>query len=156
MFHDLFPLHFSDEELMVLHSKEGKRLASVDYIIWQNQSAKGDGYQALDWVELQFEDGDRIAFTAGEESDGLRIAPLDFPAEQLKIQQQFSGQVILEREPVSNGKVWNKAIGTPLSAVGLLEGPDGNIQNNQLQLDFNGIKIRFELHEEGMLVRRES
>ena len=155
MFHDLFPLNFTDEELFHLNSKEGKRLAAVDYIIWQNMTAKGDGYQALDWVELQFDDGDRIAFTAGEESDGLRITELNFALEQTKVQQQFAGQVSLVRESVSNGQVWKRAIGNRLTSVGLLEGPDEKIQNNQLQLDFEGIRIRFELNEEGMIVRNE-
>ena len=155
MFHDLFPNSFSDEELFFLNSKEGKRLTKVDYIIWQNLTAKGDGYQALDWVELTFDDGDKLALTAGEESDGLRIAELNFGLEQTKVQQQFDGQVKLERENVSSGSVWKRAMGNQLTSVGLLEGPDERIQNNQLQLDFDGARIRFELNQEGMIVRAE-
>lgn len=155
MFHDLFPHTFSEDELYALNSREGKRLTRVDYIIWQNLTTKGDGYQALDWVELTFEDGDKMALTAGEESDGLKLRELNFGLEQTRVQQQFNGQVKLERENVSTGSVWKRTIGNRLTSVGLLEGPDERIQNNQLQLDFEGVRIRFELNEEGMIVRPE-
>ena len=152
MWHDLFPLHFSQEELARLNSLEGRVLVQTTYYIWKNLTQKGDDYQALDWVELTFADGETVAFTAGEESDGLRVTDLDYAQEQARIQVQFNGQVALERLDVSAGNIWQPAIGTRLSAVGLLEGPDIHVPNNQLQLNFEGTQIRFELNEEGLIV----
>lgn len=125
------------------------------YTVWHNLAQKGNDYQALDWVELIFEDGESVALTAGEHSDGLRITDLNFGLEQTKIQQQFNGQVMLDRSDVSTGQVWSPAIGNQLTSVGLLEGPDEKIQNNQLQFDFAGVKMLFELNEEGMAVRQD-
>ncbi len=153
MWHDLFPLHFTDDELFRLNELEGKVLSRATYVIWKNLTQKGDDFQALDWVKLDFEDGDQVVFTAGEESDGLRVTALDLGLEQTRIQQQFGGQVALEETDVSTGSVWGSAIGKKLTSVGLLEGPDKKVQNNQLQLDFEGKVIRFELNAEGMVVR---
>lgn len=155
MWHDLFPLHFTDAELHRLNSLEGKTLTRVMYTVWHNIAQKGNDYQALDWVELIFDDGESVALTAGEHSDGLRITDFNFGLEQTKIQQQFNGQVMLDRSDVSTGQVWSPAIGNKLTSVGLLEGPDEKIQNNQLQFDFAGEKMLFELNEEGMVVRQD-
>lgn len=155
MWHDLFPLHFTDQELFRLNALEGRTLTRVMYTVWHNIAQKGGDYQALDWVELIFEDGESVGLTAGDESDGLRITDLHFGLEQTKIQQQFNGQVMLDRSDVSTGQVWSPAIGNQLTSVGLLEGPDEKIQNNQLQFDFAGVKMLFELSEEGMAVRQD-
>ncbi|MDP5171361.1 MAG: hypothetical protein NWR72_14045 [Bacteroidia bacterium] len=155
MWHDLFPLNFTESELKDLNALEGRELSQVFYTVWNNLSAKGGDFQALDWVELFFADGHEIAFTAGEESDGLRVTELNFGLEQTRIQQQFNGQVMLQRLDVSSGAVWQAALGKKLLSVGMLEGPDGLIQNNQLQLNFSGVVMELALNEEGMLVRRQ-
>ncbi len=154
MWHDLFPSNFTDVELAELKHLEGKILERVYYTVWKNLSSAGDQYQALDWIELVFSDGQEIAFTAGEHSDGLQIREFFFALEQTKIQQQFRGQVRLERMEVSGGEVWKEAIGQRLLALGMVERPDGLIQNNQLQLNFSGIVLALGLHEEGMTVSR--
>ncbi len=154
MWYDLFPLHFSKEELAYLAQLQGKRLAGIHYLIWKNLSQRGGEFQALDWVVLDFEDGSILPFTAGEHSDALRIMPLDLDAETQRVELQFRGQVALEWADVSGGTVWAEAMGLPLQSIQTMEGPDGTIQNNEIQLDFGGVIMEIALNEEGLLVRK--
>lgn len=154
MWYELFPLHFSKEELDYLAQLQGKRLSQVHYLIWKNLSQGGNQFQALDWVVLDFEDGSTLPFTAGEHSDAIRILPLDLDEETQKVEIQFRGQVALDWADVSGGTVWSAAVGRPLVSLQTLEGPDGTIQNNEIQLDFGGVIMEIALNEEGLLVRK--
>jgi hypothetical protein len=152
--HDILPTYFAPHEVQALHELQGKVLDRVVYTIWRNVAKPTESYEALEWVELNFTDGSMISLTAGEETTGLQLRELNFGLEQTRVQQQFRGQVELERVEVNGHPVWKEVIGLPITAIGLVMLDRDLYPNHLLQLELGPEMVEFSLGEEGMLVKR--
>ncbi|MEO1451667.1 MAG: hypothetical protein AAFV07_19215 [Bacteroidota bacterium] len=150
---DALPTYFGEEELKALRALEGQHILRVFYTIWRNNADKGGGFESLDWVEIQFESGHKITFHADEEEKGIEITPLNFGLEQTRIQQQFRGQVSLERVDMSQSPVWESLIGAPITAIGLLHMDKRQHPNHVFQLELGETSLEFTREEAGLLVR---
>ncbi|MEO0896911.1 MAG: hypothetical protein AAFY71_10965 [Bacteroidota bacterium] len=151
MIPDYIPSYFNSEELNSLKAVEGVRLEKVLYTIWRNIAKKDAIYEALDWISLQFEDGQIIHLTTNEQQNGMTLGDLNFSLEQTKVIQQFNGQVELKQVDMSLSPIWKDVLGRPLDSVGLSSPLDGFFQSNVIQLAFSGKNIEISLGEEGLL-----
>ncbi|MDX2286300.1 MAG: hypothetical protein NW241_19175 [Bacteroidia bacterium] len=149
-----FPVYFSEEELESLQAQEGKRLHMAHYIVWQNLTANGEQFEALDWIELHWTDGSTVAFHADADTDAIRIRPLNFGLEQTRVLQEFGRQARLERIDMSLSPVWAPVIGRRLSGIGLDEFDAGLFRSELLQLGFEGLQIEIARDTEGLLARQ--
>jgi hypothetical protein len=149
-----FPAYFSEEELSLLRLLEGRALEQVLYTVWTNTSPQGEGFRALDWLSLRFRDGLQADFHADPETEGIRIEPLDFGAEEARVRAEFRGQAALERVDMGASPVWAGLIGQKLRAVGLEEVELGCFNRLGLHLDFGRVTVEVLRDEEGLLLRR--
>lgn len=150
---DALPTYFGEDEIKALRALEGEQILRVFYTIWRNNSDKGDGFESLDWVELKFESGHSITFHADEEQQGIEIAPLNFGLEQTRIQQQFRGQVSLERVDMTMSPVWESLIGAPITAIGLLHMDKRQHPNHVFHLELGAKSLEFAREESGLIVK---
>lgn len=146
------PTHFSDEELALLNASEGKRLKSAYHIYWKNVANPDEVISVLDWLQLQFQDGDKITFHAGPESSGLSLVDFEYRIERLKVELQFNEQVMLEEQEVSQSRTWMPAIGRNLTTIDIRKDSYGNGRNNSIKLHFGGHVIEVRIGQEGLLI----
>lgn len=150
---DAIPTYFGEEEIKALRSLEGQRILRVFYTIWRNNSTKGGGFESLDWVELKFENGHEITFHADEDAAGIEITPLNLGLEQTRVQQQFKGQVSLERVDMTDSPVWQALIGASISAIGLVHMDKRQHPNHVFHLEIDKQSLEFSRGDAGLIVR---
>ncbi|RMG72957.1 MAG: hypothetical protein D6722_04460 [Bacteroidetes bacterium] len=154
MFHDLIPSYFTEEELRRLRGLEQRLLARVWYVIWRNVAKPEAPYEVLEWISLQFADGERLDLRRSEsETGGIELDGLNLGLEQTKVLQQFRGQVELERVDMSPSPVWDSVMGKPVTAVGLEQLDRDHFRNHVLHLEFGEEVVEIALNQEGLLAR---
>lgn len=125
---------FSPEELYALAALVNEKLAGVVYHFWVN-TASGSPFEVLDWVTLAFKSGHSITFTAGTETDGIKIVQPDFEAERKHLEAEFQGKVTIESRDVSKHKLWKDGIGQDITPS--LMRYDGKVLNDSIVFKFS-------------------
>jgi hypothetical protein len=124
---------FSTDDVYKIAALVNENLAGVVYHYWVNK-ASGTPFEVLDWITLAFKSGNSITFTAGLETDGIRVDEPDFTAERTKLEAEFEGKVTIESRDVSKHKMWKSAIGQDITPS--LMRFEGRVINDSLVLKF--------------------
>ncbi|NLR92220.1 MULTISPECIES: hypothetical protein [Flammeovirga] len=145
---------FKPEEIKTLQSLVGVSINDVIYHIWSNMSNESEEFQCLDWLELRFDDKTRLTFTAGEESDGIKIVSFDPVTERTKLLEQFNGKIDIKSFRVIKMDVWADVLNQKIVNVKLTKIKDDFYPNDEMILVFeneNQVKISLS-HEDGLAV----
>ena len=132
---------FTTDEVYQITALVNEELAGVVYHYWIN-TASGQRFEVLDWITLVFKSGERMTFTAGLETDGIKIAEPDFEAERKRLEEEFKGTVTIESKDASKSKFWKETIGKSITPSLLKH--EGRVLNDSLVLKFeddNSVEI---------------
>ncbi|MCB0819787.1 MAG: hypothetical protein KDC13_04120 [Bacteroidetes bacterium] len=141
---------FETDELYKIAALVNETISSVVYHYWVNKS-HGQRFEVLDWITLNFNSGNHMWLTAGEESDGIKLLEADIPALKNKLESEFKGVVTLESKDVSGHKIWKPVLGKPITPS-LIQVGDKAL-NDTLVLKFEGAdSIEISLGIEGLEV----
>ena len=145
--------YFTREELLTLQSFEGKVLQGIQHVLWQNIKQTAGGYEALDWIVLDFTDNSQLTFTSDEENTGIFFEhAFQFEKKERETLKEFGGQVILIRRDMRDEPPWIDAIGKTLKWIGLEEESEGIFSREALRLDFGDWAVDIGMEEEGLKV----
>ena len=145
---------FTKDEVATLQALAGVAINDVIYHIWSNTSNEQEEFQCLDWLELRFDDKTRLTFTAGEESDGIKIVSFDPVEERKKLLEQFDGKIDIKSFRVVRMEIWAEILNQKISNVKLTKIKEDFYPNDEMILVFeneNQIKICIS-HEDGLVV----
>lgn len=112
--------HFSDHQLRLLSSAEGKTLQKVVIYFWVNRLNPEAQIDLIDNVELVFADGSALVLTCNEDSSGLEVlADFNFEEEKAALKAQFGDKIRIIPIDASTTKMWTDVIGENIEAVEL-------------------------------------
>lgn len=112
--------HFSDHQLRLLSSAEGKTLQKVVIYFWVNRLNPEAQIDLIDNVELVFADGSALVLTCNEDSSGLEVLnDFNFEEEKATLRDQFGDKIRIIPIDASTTKMWNDVIGESLEAIEL-------------------------------------
>ncbi len=112
--------HFSDHQLRLLSSAEGKTLQKVVIYFWVNRLNPEAQIDLIDNVELVFTDGNALVLTCNEDSSGLEVlADFNFEEEKAALKAQFGDKIRIIPIDASTTKMWTDVIGENIEAVEL-------------------------------------
>lgn len=145
--------YFSFEHLQLLNALEGKILSDVIYFVWINRIQQQSPLIFIDKLQLKFEDKSFITLSAGEESDGLRIIENFDPAQEaLRLDEQFSGKILLKPHNAKKDRFWEEVTGRPIWYVQLSKENDQYL-SDAIVLDFGKEKRLIAVSpEEGIII----
>ncbi|KXX67200.1 hypothetical protein [Flammeovirga sp. SJP92] len=145
---------FQASEINTLKGLAGAKINDVIYHVWSNIAKDDEEYQCLDWLELRFEDKTRLTFTAGEESDGIKIVIFDIIEERKKLLEQFQGKIDIKSFRVIKMDLWADVLHETITEVKLSKIKEDFYLNDEMILVFeneNQLKIRLS-EEDGLKV----
>lgn len=112
--------HFSDHQLRLLSSAEGKTLQKVVIYFWVNRLNPEAQIDLIDNVELVFADGSALVLTCNEDSSGLEVLnDFNFEEEKATLRDQFGDKIRIIPIDASTTKMWTDVIGESLEAIEL-------------------------------------
>jgi GTP-sensing pleiotropic transcriptional regulator CodY len=86
--------HFTDHQLKLLTSAEGKTLKKVVIYFWVNRFNPDAQVDLIDNVELIFTDDTNLVITCNEESTGIDvIKDFSFEEEKVRLKQEFGDKI---------------------------------------------------------------
>ncbi len=125
---------FTDEELVKLHSYNGKIIANVICYLWQNMSNPDETVELIDSLELRFTDETRLSFSSTESGEGLTVRSYSLKAENEILQQEFAGKIKIFGLLASKTTMWEDVIGKKLIHVKVTK-ENGIYLNDSVVLD---------------------
>lgn len=145
--------YFTQKETQSIKKLERYAIEGVYYTFWENNSKKDAIYECLDYLELKLSDGTMLCFTAGEESDALRLVEdFDFEKENELLKERFQNQVKLYRSEVTTSDTWVGAVSSDLKEIRFSIDENGNYLNIGFGLQYTDFMIAIGLGEEGIYV----
>lgn len=129
-------MHFTDAQLKLLTSIEGKTLKKIVCYFWVNRLNPNDSVELIDNVELYFTDESSLVITCNEESNGINVLhDFNFEEEKNHLKQEFGDKIRIIPIDASTTKMWTDVIGETIESVELSR--DGeNYLNDALILNF--------------------
>lgn len=133
-------MHFTDPQLKLLTSIEGKTLKKIVCYFWVNRLNPNESVELIDNVELIFNDDKSVVITCNEESNGISIVDdFNFEVEKNQLKLEFGDKIRIIPIDASTTKMWTDVIGETIEAVELSR--DGeNYLNDALILNFGAEK----------------
>jgi len=134
-------MHFTDTQLKLLTSIEGKTLKKIVCYFWVNRLNPNESVELIDNVELYFSDDTSVVITCNEDSNGIDIIDdFNFEEEKNQLKQEFGDKIRIIPIDASTTKMWTDVVGETIEAIQLSK--DGeNYLNDALILSF-GIEKR--------------
>lgn len=112
--------HFSDHQLRLLSSAEGKTLQKVIIYFWVNRLNPDAQIDLIDNVELVFSDGSSLVITCNEDSSGIQVLDdFNFEEEKAGLKTEFGDKIRIIPIDASTTKMWTDVIGETIEAVEL-------------------------------------
>jgi len=128
--------HFSDHQLRLLSSAEGKTLKKVIIYFWVNRLNPEAQIDLIDNVELVFNDESTLVITCNEESTGIEVIDdFNFDEEKAALKAEFGDKIRIIPIDASTTKMWTDVIGESIEAVELSR-EDEQFLNDALILNF--------------------
>lgn len=113
-------MHFSDTQLKLLTSIEGKTLKKIICYFWVNRLNPKESVELIDNVELHFNDDSSLVITCNEESNGIDVlSDFNFEEEKAALKQEFGDKIRIIPIDASTTKMWTDVIGETIEAVQL-------------------------------------
>ena len=134
-------MHFTDPQLKLLTSIEGKTLKKIVCYFWVNHLNPNESVELIDNVELVFTDDMSVVITCNEDSNGINVIDdFNFEEEKTHLKQEFGDKIKIIPIDASTTKMWTDVIGETIESIDLSR--DGeNYLNDALILNF-GIEKR--------------
>lgn len=134
-------MHFSDTQLKLLTSIEGKTLKKIICYFWVNRLNPNESVELIDNVELHFNDDSSLVITCNEESNGIDVlSDFNFEDEKTALKQEFGDKIRIIPIDASTTKMWTDVIGETIEAVQLSKDGEQYL-NDALILSF-GVEKR--------------
>ncbi len=128
--------HFSDHQLQMLTSAEGKTLKKVMIYFWVNRLNPNAQIDLIDNVELVFTDDSTLVITCNDESTGIDIlSNYNFEDEKNHLKQEFGGKIQMIPIDASTTKMWVDVINSTIEAFELSR-EDEQFLNDALIINF--------------------
>ena len=124
---------FTVAEVYQLTEMVNETLSKVTYHYWVNR-ANDQLFEVLDWITFEFSSGKSLSITAGEESDGIKLAEPNIDAERKRIEEEFKGVVTIESRDASKIKFWKDSIGKSITPSFIKH--EGRVLNESIVLKF--------------------
>jgi hypothetical protein len=133
--------HFTDHQLKLLTTVEGKTLKKIICYFWVNRFNPNESIELIDNVELLFNDDSSIVITCNEDGNGIDIInDFNFEEEKNQLKEEFGDKIKIIPIDASSTKMWADMIGETLEAIELSR-EDEDYLNDALILNF-GIEKR--------------
>ncbi|MGZ5190317.1 MAG: hypothetical protein ACXWCZ_04810 [Flavisolibacter sp.] len=133
--------HFTDNQLKLITSAEGKTLKKVVVYFWVNRFNPDAHVDLIDNVELVFTDETSLVITSNEEGTGIdTLADFNFEEEKAQLKQEFGDKIKMIPIDASTTKMWADVIGETIEAFELSK-EDSQFLNDALIISF-GIEKR--------------
>lgn len=134
-------MYFTDPQLKLLTSIEGKTLKKIVCYFWVNRLNPNESVELIDNVELVFSDETSLVITCNEDSNGINIInDFNFEEEKNHLKQEFGDKIRIIPIDASTTKMWTDVIGETIESVDLSREGE-NYLNDALILNF-GIEKR--------------
>lgn len=128
--------HFSDHQLKLLTTAEGKTLKKVIIYFWVNRFDPKAQVDLIDNVELLFTDDTSLVITCNEESTGIDIlSDFSFEEEKANLKLEFGDKIKIIPIDASTTKMWIDVIGGTIEAFELSK-EDEQFLNDALIISF--------------------
>jgi hypothetical protein len=132
--------HFSDHQLRLLTSAEGKTLKKVLIYFWVNRFNKDAQIDLIDNVELVFTDDSSLVITCNDESTGIAILDdFNFEEEKASLKQEFGDKIKMIPIDASTTSMWKDVIGETIESFQLSK-EDEQFFNDALIINFGAEK----------------
>ena len=132
--------HFTDHQLKLLTSVEGKTLKKVMIYFWVNRFNPNAQVDLIDNVELVFTDDSAIVITCNEESTGIDIInDFNYEEEKAQLKQEFGDKIKMIPIDASTTTMWTDAVGQTVEAFELSR-EDEQFLNDALIINFGSEK----------------
>ena len=142
---------FRQSEVEAFQICEGQRLETANYYLWRT-SARLSFLYAL---ELQFENGETLLLSSGEDTDSIRlITPESLVETALKLQALHS-EALIQRIIANIQPLWRDVVGLTLEEIRLSRHEKGLYHNDALLFAFGEKQILLELSEKDGLILGE-
>lgn len=128
--------HFSDQQLRLLTSVEGKTLKKVVIYFWVNRLNPEAQIDLIDNVELVFSDDTTLVITCNDDSTGINVLnDFNFGEEKAALKTEFGDKIRIIPIDASTTKMWADVIGESIESVELSK-EDGQFLDDALILNF--------------------
>ncbi|MCZ8286537.1 MAG: hypothetical protein O9353_13890 [Bacteroidia bacterium] len=128
--------HFSDHQLKLLTTAEGKTLQKVMIYFWVNRLNPNAQIDLIDNVELVFSDDTAMVITCNDESTGINVLEdFNFEEEKATLKAEFGDKIKIIPIDASTTKMWTDVIGQTIESVELSK-EDEQFLNDALILNF--------------------
>lgn len=133
-------MHFTDIQLKLLTSIEGKTLKKIVCYFWVNRLNPNESVELIDNVELVFNDETSVVITCNEDSNGIDVLDdFNFEDEKSQLKQEFGDKIRIIPIDASTTKMWTDVIGETIEAVQLSKDGEQYL-NDALILSFGAEK----------------
>lgn len=133
-------MHFTDTQLKLLTSIEGKTLKKIVCYFWVNRLNPNESVELIDNVELVFNDETSVVITCNEDSNGIDVLDdFNFEDEKSQLKQEFGDKIRIIPIDASTTKMWTDVIGETIEAVQLSKDGEQYL-NDALILSFGAEK----------------
>ncbi|MDF2449189.1 MAG: hypothetical protein K0R26_1693 [Bacteroidota bacterium] len=127
--------HFTNHQLQLLATAEGKILKKVMIYFWVNRFNPEAQVDLIDNVELVFEDSN-LVITCNEEGTGIDVlTDFNFEEEKNQLKQEFGDKIKIIPIDASTTKMWTDVIGQTIDGFQLSK-EDTQFLNDALIIDF--------------------
>ena len=133
---------YTKEELQMLLNMEGKTLTKVLYHQWMNNADANGIMHFIDYIELIFEDNNRVFLHRPDEEE--RITPLanvNIALLNQDLLKEFKGKLKIVSKDFSETLLWKPLINNVLTAVLLDEDEPGVYTTEALVLEAGYDKV---------------
>jgi hypothetical protein len=128
--------HFTDHQLKLLTSAEGKTLKKVIIYFWVNRFNPDAHVDLIDNVELVFNDETSLVITCNDDSTGIEVLnDFNFEEEKNALKQEFGEKIKMIPIDASTTKMWTDVIGETIDAIELSK-EDEQFLNDALIISF--------------------
>ena len=132
--------HFTDHQLKLLTSAEGKTLKKVVVYFWVNRFNPDAHVDLIDNVELVFTDDTSLVITSTEDGTGIdTLENFNFEEEKAALKQEFGDKIKMIPIDASTTKMWTDVIGETIEAFELSR-EDEQFLNDALIISFGAEK----------------
>ena len=133
--------HFTDHQLKLITSAEGKTLKKVIIYFWVNRFNPDAQIDLIDNVELVFTDDSSLVITCNDEGTGIDVIhDFNFEEEKSQLKQEFGDKIKIIPIDASTTKMWTDVVGETIEAFELSK-EDEQYLNDALIISF-GIEKR--------------
>ena len=135
-------IFFTTPELQLITKVNSyKKVESVDYYVWINESNPIKKFSFIDTIALSFESEQILYLKINDFDTGISVQEnYDFENDKQQLENQFQGKITLKKVTVNELPLWQKAINNQFKGIEA-EMENQNYLNNSLQIKFKNYDL---------------